>query len=375
MKCPFQYGKVVSAPFFVDREDEFASIMDHVESLHNLILYSPRRYGKTSLLKKVENEILKKNYQVIYIDFFKVTSMQSFLDLFLKEILKMNKKNWNTFLKKLSTLIKGVKPSVSFDMMGNPTFSIAYENSEIIPQTFESVINLTETFKPGQKWLVIFDEFQEIKKLNGDSFEEKLRSVIQLHTNTSYIMSGSRYHMLLDLFNKPGKAFYQFGKLFKLNKINRDFMINYIIDRFKSTGLNITCELASQIIDQTDNIPNYVQYLAAEVWFLSYKSNHDIDSETIQNALLNLLDNQSDYFYQIWDNLSNHQKKTLIAVSLDPSNLYSSDYQSKFNLGAVSSIQRSIEKLLKDEILIKENLSFFFNDPIFKQFIKLRITA
>jgi len=375
MQNPFQYGKVVSDPYFTDRDDELKNIIQEVENKHNLVLYSPRRYGKTSLIKKVAGRLQENGIKVIYIDFYQITSRESFIDIYTREIFNSYGKRWKTALEKFGALLKGLRPNVGIDAMGNPTFSISYEQTPNIPQAMESVLNLTEQLDKDMQWLIVFDEFQEITKLNGQGFENILRSVIQHHTHSSYIFSGSRYHMLLNIFNQPTRAFYRFGKIMQLEKISAELMSEFIISRFNSTNIAISETLSDQIITMADNIPNYIQYLASEIWQISYQNNVQPNQETMNTAMERMLNNLNDYFMQIWEGVSLQQKKILIALSKESTNIFSSEYHAKHHLGAISSSQRAINKLIKEQIIIKTSVDYEFGDPFFKLFIRLRITA
>jgi len=375
MQNPFQYGKVVSDPYFTDRETEFSELITHVENRHNLVLYSPRRYGKTSLLHRVAGEMKHRGYGIIIIDFMQVTSRESFIRLYTQNIFRNLARSPKTLLKKLAKLVSGLRPAVEVDAFGNTSLSVSMGAAPVPSQSLEDVLNLTENLDPKKKWLVIFDEFQEILKLNGDSFTDLLRSVIQHHQRTAYVFCGSRYHLLLELFTSPKHAFYRFGKLMQLNKIAAENMMDYLKTRFQSTGMEISPELLERIIEAADNIPNYVQFIAAELWQLCVTGNREPNSEILAKALENVLDNQSDYFMQIWDGLSLQQKKLLQAVAVDQGNLFSAEYHQKHQLGAVSSTQRAMQKLLSDQIISKTEGIYWISDPLFKQFILLRRSA
>ncbi|MCB5262869.1 MAG: ATP-binding protein [Candidatus Cloacimonetes bacterium] len=375
MQNPFQYGKVVSDAYFTDREEEFASIVAEVKNRHNLVMYSPRRYGKTSLLLKIAQEMKARGWNVIYLDFYRVTSLHAFIEIYAREVFYQSDNKWKSGLKKIASLVKGIHPVVSIDSLGNPAFSISFDPVADLPQTLESVLNLTEVLNSKQKWLVIFDEFQEITKLNGMGFDNHLRSVIQHHQKSSYIFSGSRYHMLMELFNQPKKAFYRFGKMMHLDKIPVELMKAFLIERFASTGIKLGEDIAQAIIDRADNIPNYVQFIAAETWQLVWLNKSSLSLELVDQAVQTVLDNQKDYFMQIWDTLSIQQKKTLVALSKDNSNPYSLDYQKLHNLGATSTIQGAIKRLIADEIIVFDTDVYLFSDPLFKLFIQLRIVA
>ncbi len=374
MQNPFQYGKVVGDPYFTDRESELAELISEVKNRHNLVLYSPRRYGKTSLLVKLGSEIEKMGMGVILVDFMQVTSRESFIRLYTRELFRRTAGRPKTILKKLASLVSGLRPALEVDALGNTSLSVHLDSAPLKSQTLEEVLNLSEKLDPKRRWLVIFDEFQEILKLNGDAFTDTLRSVIQHHQQTSYIFCGSRYHLLLELFNKPQKAFYRFGKIIPLGKIPPEKMSEYIVERFGSTGLRLSQGLAEKILMLANNIPNYVQFIAAELWQLSQLTGSEPNDALLTQALEALLNNQSDYFLQVWTSLSIQQKKLLSALSIDQGNPFSQDFHTKHKLGAISSSQRAMQKLISEQIISKENGSITFSDPLLKLFISSRMT-
>lgn len=373
MENPFQYGKVVSDPYFTDREEELKSLTQDVTGKHNVVLYSPRRYGKTSLLLKLANSMKDKGYNVLYLDFYRITSRESFIELYSREIFKQSGKSWKSMLRKFASLVKGIRPVVSIDSFGLPSYSINFESTEIAQQTMESVMNLTENIDADKQWLVIFDEFQEITKLNGDSFENILRSVIQHHKRSSYIFSGSSYHLLLEIFNRPGRAMYQFGKIMQLGKINSEIMEEFIIRRFQETDIQISSELSRDIVDRAGNIPNYVQYLAAELWQLAMQSERVPDIDMLDKAVSRMLINLSDYFQQIMDSLSTPQKKVLLALSKDNTKVFSQEYHKTHHLGALSTTQRAVQKLIAEQLISSSDNGYEFGDPLFLLYIRSKI--
>ncbi len=375
MENPFQYGKVVAEPYFTDRETELASLIKDVEGRHNVVLHSPRRYGKTSLLCKLAACMQERDYNVIYLDFFRVTSRESFMELYSREIFNQSGKRWKSVLKQIGALVQGMRPVVSFDAQGKPKYSVTFEAGKVLSESLESVLDLTEKLDPPKCWLVIFDEFQEIAKLNGESFENALRAAIQHHKRSSYVFSGSRHHLLLDIFNRPGRAFYRFGKVMQLAKIDPAIMEKFVVDRFKQSGKDIPPELAAQLIERVENIPNYVQYLAAELWQLAWQKNCDPDAALLERALESMLDNLADFFLRIWDGLSLQQKRIVLALSRENTNPFSQDYHKRYRLGPISSSQRAIQKLLADQLLAKRGSAYEFSDPLFLLFIRKRFLA
>lgn len=370
MQNPFQYGKVVSDPYFTDREAELELLIQEVNAKHNLVLYSPRRYGKTSLLLRLAMHMEQLGRRVIYVDFYRITSQAGFIEQYTREVFSQSGRKWKSTLKKMGQLLKGIRPVVSFDATGSISYSISLEAGGVSSEQLESVLNLSESIDPDSEWLIIFDEFQEISKLNGDSFEKTLRATIQHHQRCSYIFSGSRYHLLLDIFNNRSRAFYQFGKIIQLEKIPPEIMAAYVAQRFKDTGIILDAELAQAIVAVSGNIPNYVQFLASEVWLLASCAGSTPDQAMLEKATGIMLQNLNDYFYQTWNDLSLQQKKVLMAFSKEAANIFSQDYHQRHHLNSISATQVAVKKLCTDQIIMKSGSEYEFCDPFFKLYLQ-----
>ncbi len=139
---PFQYGKIVSGNYFYNRKDEFARIKTILSGGNNLVLYAPRRYGKSSLVNKVLNKLENEGYATVYLDFMSIYSREVFIKNYSGAIVAKEKTSVEKIVKKLGKLIRGIVPSVSFDGMGNPKFSFSWIEGNDKEETLEDVINI-----------------------------------------------------------------------------------------------------------------------------------------------------------------------------------------------------------------------------------------
>ena len=365
MEFPFRYGIIVDEPFFIDREDEQKDIYQWLSTKQSIVLYSPRRYGKSSLVIKLLNQFKKKGYNTIYIDFFRVHSKEKFVEIFYQEILN-TLQPWEKAIKQINQFVKKIKPVITFGDDGNPLISI---------QSSESVSDISEVFDLPQKlaknkpWIVVFDEFQDIAKLNGDSFEKELRASLIHHDNVGYVFMGSQSNMLLNMFTHPNKAFYQFAKIMELKKISHDIMAQYVFDQFNKAEFKIKLDDAQSIVNIADNIPHYVQYLASAVWETAFEK-RQVNPKTIITAVSKILNNQLDYFTSLYQGLTPNQQKVLLALVVESENIFTENYKKKYNLSAVSTTQRAIERLIYLAIIEKVSGFYHFSDPFFKEWLK-----
>jgi len=392
---PFKYGGVVSGEFFYNRVDDVKRIKADIQNGNNLIIYAPRRYGKTSLIIKILSELENESINTIYIDFFNVIDQKKFLEIYSIKVLQKQKLSVEKAMTQFRSFVRNLVPSVTFDKDGNPSFQINFQENIGAEKSFEDVVNLPEKMSVGKKWVVVFDEFQEINRLNGDNFEKQLRAVIQFHKNVSYVFMGSKTHLLLNMFRDKSRAFYNVGKIIKVEKIPEDETIKFLTERFADFNLTLTKDSAEYIINVSENIPYYIQFIAAEAWQTkvavehppiedSYgKADHPgwinektkIEKKDIDTAVNRLIDAQSDYYLELYSNLSSYQKKVLFAISESGSNIFSKEYTAKYGLSSGSSTQRAVQKIVDLAIVEKSGEEYLFSDPFFKKYIQLRFKA
>ena len=366
-KNPFIYGKVVSRSYFYGRSQETAEIKELLKAGQNLIIYAPRRFGKTSLIKKIIDELEQEDYVCIFIDFFKVISMEKFVKMYSHELLAKRKGNWQSVLQWFSSFVKGITPSLSFDQ-GEPTFKLDYKALPATETDISEVINLANKLDEDKKVVVVFDEFQEINSMDGEVFEKQLRANIQFHNNVSYVFMGSKTHLIKEMFENKSRAFYKSGKMYPINKIPRNESEAFVAKRFSDTKVEIHSNAVQKILDLSENIPYYLQYISSETWNLSFVEKL-VTIEKVYQAKEKILDAQGDYYREIVSNLSLYQKKLLSALCQSGEKIFSTAYSKTYNLGASSSTQRAVQKLIQNGHIENEGDRYIFSDPFFQLFL------
>jgi len=379
---PFKYGSVVEEPFFFDRRDELKQIIETLKGGNNIVLYAPRRYGKTSLVIKAMGELENDGYQCIYIDFMTVYSRESFIETYSKAIFS-KQSQWKKALKTFSDFVKGIKPSLSFDANGNPDFSINFLETKISNLTLESVIDLPEKLADAQHpTIIVMDEFshqrlpmeQDINKLNGANFEDLLRSKIQHHKYLKYLFLGSKTHLLNDMFSSKNRPFYNSALTMNIGPLPYQETVEFLISNFSDSKIILNESNAAHLINMAENIPYYIQFLASVIWQDSVNTSKTIGSELIEKNVDKILEMKQDYYFEIFDRCTIYQKKLLRALAISGQNIYSNDYAREFRLSVPSTTQKAIEGLINDGIIDKQGNQYIFNDPFFRRYL-LRLPA
>ncbi|MDI6794989.1 MAG: ATP-binding protein [bacterium] len=270
---PFKFGKVVTGEYFTDREEEIKTLSLDLKSGQNVILYSPRRYGKTSLILKLINDLKKEDYLCIYVDLFPVSSKRDFAQRLASAITKDTSKRIEDVIQKLKEHLPKITPKIVLKGEGNMEFDVEFEERALdIDRLLANLYDLPQNIaqKRKKKVVVVFDEFQQIGQIDGEEIEKELRSKIQHHNDVAYVFMGSKHHLIERIFNDKTRSFYNIGKRFTLRKIPKDKFAAFIKERLKKTGVGIKPTLIEKVLKITQDHPYYTQMLMHEVWNESY---------------------------------------------------------------------------------------------------------
>lgn len=374
MKNPFVFGIEVSGKQFTDRKDEVSEIKSDLLSGQSVIVYSPRRYGKTSLVKKILEE-LKNEAVTVYIDIYPITSKEGLFETFAGKVTSSAFTKIDEMINAAREILPDVSPKISVKYeSAEIEFSITgkeKEREKIFPEYMDVPQKIAE--KKNKRVIVAFDEFQEIKRLDGDEIERVMRSHFQSQRNVSYIFSGSKKHMMEDIFENKNKPFFRFGKHISLKKIPEKEFSEFIKNNFRSTGINAGDEITEHILNLTQCHPHYTQQICHEIWYaVSAKEKRKISTEDVFEAVEKVLINQNDAYLSIWDAATKGERAVLIALASGETSFFSSKTIEEYNMISQSHAQRSLEGLERKEVIEKVN-GKYETDIFFREWIKRRI--
>jgi hypothetical protein len=366
---PFSYGTIVRGDYFYDRKEECERIVSTLSNGNNLVLFAPRRYGKTSLVFRVMDELELQGITCIYFDFLPVYSLETFVNLYIHAIEK-KQSNLQKLVQTISTVVKNIRPKLTFDSQGKPEFGIDLMESKVSVETLSEVLDLPEKIThSGKKTVVIFDEFQEITKLNKYGFENLLRSKIQQQQQVNYLFLGSRTHLLSDMFNNKNRAFYNSASHIQLSTLPHEDTVTFLQEKMGNSGIKIDQPTALFIIEQTGDIPYYIQLLAAEIWQYMINSETFVTKDIVLLCTKRIVELKQDYYFELFDRQSVMQKQLLKALSQSGESVFSAEYAKRFRLSTTSTTQKAILVLMDSGIIDKTDNTYFISDPFFKRFL------
>lgn len=363
---PFIYGMSVEGENFTDRELETKRLKLNFENGINSILISPRRMGKTSLVKKVMGMIDAPNIKVVYMDIYKCRTEFDFYEKFASSIIQATTTKIDNMVESAKKFISSITPKISFspDLNAEFTLSLGIDKHR---NPADEILELPEKIarEKGVQIVVCIDEFQQIGEMpNSLSVQRAMRSVWQHQQNVSYCLFGSKQHLMANLFYSRKMPFYQFGDMFFLKRIPTEKWVPFIIGRFKHSGKEIDETLATAICQTVENYSSYVQQLA---WNVLAVSDEIVTEKSFKEGLEATMEQVVPLFVEQTSSLTTYQLNMLRAVCCG----YNTDFGKKevtslFDMGSRSNMPKIIKALTEREIIETNENGIFIADPLFK---------
>ncbi len=368
MANPFTLSIIPPGSAFCNRKLELTELSSHAHNKTNVVLFSPRRYGKTSLVKKLQRNLERQNYLTIYSDFFLVTSENDVAFRIAKSIYTVLHQH-ESFLKKGARVLKTFKtfrpvfkPSAdSGVVLSVEPISVALSGIELLGKVLEEFGDFIIKQPASLGVHIVFDEFQEITDLKNSQIEGVLRKHIQEH-QASYFFVGSRRRILLDIFNQRNRPFYQSAIMCPLKPLPHDELTHFLIKQFKKGGKKCSKIVAEKISKKISQYPYYAQALAYHLYEVSEKV---IEEQDLQNAFEKLMDSERYGYEGIVQDLTAPQIVLLKALATHPaSKIMSTEYMREHRL-SVGGTQYARKKLEDLDLIEKQNEVWRIVDPVF----------
>ena len=362
MRNPFLTFGYIGPDYFCDRVEETKRLTSLLTNGNHVALISPRRMGKTGLIKHCFSlPQLQKDYYLFIVDIYATKSQAELTynlgQSILSALKSKGRKSWEAFIQIVSSLRAGI----GFDTLGQPSWNMEVGDIRMPQITLEEIFHyLAKADKPC---IVAIDEFQSIMDYPEKNTEALLRTHIQDCNNAWFVFSGSKRHMMGEMFSSPARPFYQSASTMSLRPIPQDAYTQFIKHHFESNGLIIQEDAIEHLYRMFDGTTWYIQKICNEV-FATADAGRPCGIDDIDAAIDYATEEKEDTFQDLMSRLTSKQKSLLRALARAGRNAKptSEEFIKKYRLTTASAIQRSLSALQDKDIITNENGSYFIYD-------------
>ena len=365
---PFVYGEVVPAAAFVNRVVELDRLARDLAAAQKIFLISPRRYGKSSLIRRVLASLARRGALTVQVTVSSFSSYVAFLEGYARALMAAEA-SWDRAHRWLRDAISSTRVEVAADArIAFPNARTDRDISRLAEEVFTLPARLAAVRR--RKVVVALDEFQAIGGFNGGSVEHAMRAAIQHQREVGYIFAGSE-PTLMERMLTPKRPFYKAGPVLRLEKIPPGEFAAFIDDRFARTGISPEPGLGDAIVDLAANLPYDVQRLAHETWDeVRGRAKRRATLDDLHAALTRLLAEHQMMFEAVWQRLTLAQRAVLRAVVLeDGREVLSAGVRTRHRLGGPSSIQAALAALVREDLIAREGARYAVVDSLLREWV------
>jgi hypothetical protein len=374
---PFTFGDLALDKAFTDRVAEVAELASDMRNGQNVVVFAPRRYGKSSLVLRAAQEAVADGVLVGYCDLMRTPTKERFAAALAKTIWEDVAPPGAQLAERATSLFRGLRlrPSIEIDAdTGSLRFSFdaaRRRRGGDIDETIERLLELPQDIANERKRRValVLDEFQEVVKLDR-AFPNLMRAVFQTQPEVGHVYLGSKRHILDAIFNDRNEPFWRSAKRLEIGTIPVEAFGPFVQGRFEETDKGITEQALARLLEATQGHPYGTQELAYFVWE-SEPTGHSALETHVEGALERVLRSEHNHFTRIWDDATEHERLLLLALADEPGPVYSGEYQGRHDLRSSSHVQRASTALVKEEIVGRgEGGDYLIVEPFLAEWIR-----
>jgi uncharacterized protein len=371
---PFRYGDLALDDAFTDRMDELAELKADMRNGQNVVVFAPRRYGKSSLIRRATHELITTHSVLIaQVDLMKTPTKERLAEKLADSIYEDIASTIFKVREKALGVFRGLRiaPMVTLHQDGSLGFSF---QAGIAPAdldaTLEHLLQLPATLGADRhrRVALVFDEFQEIVNIDRKLLP-LMRSVLQEQPEVSHVYLGSKRHMMEQIFSDANEPFWRSARQMELGVIPPRAFTDFLRTRFEGTGRRIEEMVIELVLQTTHSHPYGTQELAYALWEVTPRG-RTANRARYDEALARVLRSENAHFSRIWERAPKAQRVTLEALAREPAQPpLAAAYRARHNLPGTSTVQRALEALVDDELAQRSGDGYRIAEPFLADWI------
>jgi hypothetical protein len=375
---PFRFGALAFGDAFADRRSEIAELTQDIKNGQDVVVFAPRRYGKSSLAWASRQGLTADDVLVAQVDLMTTPTKERFAAALAAAIYEDIASPLGRVRERATSIFRGLRlqPTMSIDpdtgVIGF-AFAAAREPADI-DMTIQQLLELPAVLGAdrGRRTALVLDEFQEIVEIDPH-LPKLIRAVFQRQPEVAHVYLGSKRHVMERIFNDENEPLWRSAKPMELHRIPAKEFAPFLIQRYEGTGRAVEAEAVNRLLDLTEGHPHATQELAYFLWEQTPKG-ETVTQERLVAALGALLRAEDARFTLLWEDLATVQRLLVQALSAGPGRPYAKNYRDRHSLPSAASVQAAMRALERRELIAGEGSEYRIVEPFFAQWLQ-RLTG
>ena len=366
---PFLLYGYEGPEYFCDRKEETEEMVSSLRNGCNITLMSPRRYGKTGLIRHVFHKIKEQDPDAacFYIDIYATNSLYDFVQTFAKAVVGKLDTPMQKAENIITKIFKSSQITMSTDFMtGLPQLSLNFA-----PQYTESTLDEIFTYisQSQRNCYIAFDEFQQVTEYPEKNVEALLRTHIQKMNNAHFVFSGSRLHMMMEMFNSPKHPFYRSTEKLNLGTLDEAVYYSFAEEKLKEKDVSLPYDAFHELYSMVDGVTWYIQAVLNRLYRLTDKT---VTVKDMNEVIIKIILSEEEDYKRLFHLLTANQANLLLAIAREGSvaEPMSGLFLRKHQLKSTSSVQRALKYLADEEYIYLSERGYIIYDRFFGIWLK-----
>lgn len=377
MTNPFNFGALALDDSFADREDELAELSGDIRNGQDVVVFAPRRFGKSSLVWRAASALTAEGVLVAQVDLMTTPSKESLAAALARSVYEQVASTIERVRERALAPFRGlqVQPTISVNPEDGTlafSFGVAQRPADI-DATLERLLELPAELAGARRHRValVMDEFQEIVSIDPD-LPKLLRSVFQRQPEISHVYLGSKQHIMERIFNDTNEPFWRSAKSIELGPIPGTPFAEFIAERFRVDGREVEAGVVAELLERTGGHPYATQELCYALWEQTV-SGETASGANLMRALDSVLRSEHAHFSLLWDAASAMQKQVLQALAREPGHPFSATYRDRHDLPAATNVQRALRALTERELVSGDAGAYQISEPFLAEWLQRNV--
>jgi uncharacterized protein len=372
---PFRFGALAIDDAFADRQAEVQELKFDLLNGQDVVVFAPRRYGKSSLVWRVMAALAPEGVHAAYVNLMTTPTKEKLAEKLAAAIYENVASPLARVRERALAPFRGLRitPTITVDpQAGAYSFSFGVDHAPAdVDATLERLLQMPAELVAdhGGRAALIFDEFQEVGTIDR-SLPKLLRTVFEQQPEIAHVYLGSRRHLMEQLFNDENEPFWRSAKKLELGLIEPRLFSRFIADRFRDSRKDVSGEVVTTLLDHTGGHPYATQELCYFLWEQTAFDGTAGEAE-LELAIAGVLRSEHAHFQLRWDEASAAQKVLLEALASEPGRPLTGAYRARHGLPSVSSIQTALRALVQRELVARQaDGSYRIVEPFLDEWIR-----